>query len=116
LAEALAIGQDLQIVPGVAMEQLWEPRVGVPQVGGSALCGSESASDFSRFGGGESSFVVRSESLDDALCSNLLMSHDGEDEGQLAVKPLNVLYPFAINELKFPNWVIKCVERIHSRE
>jgi hypothetical protein len=99
LAEALAIGQDLQIVPGVAMGQLWEPRVGVPQVGGSALCGSESASDFSRFGGRESSFVVRSESLDDALCSDLLMSHDGEDEGQLAVKPLNVLYPCAINEL-----------------
>jgi hypothetical protein len=26
-----------------------------------------------------------------------------------------VLYPCANNELEFPDWVIKCAERIHSR-
>jgi hypothetical protein len=28
---------------------------------------------------------------------------------------LNVLYPCAEKELEFPDWVIKCAERIHSR-
>ena len=60
LAEALARGQDLQIVPGYAMGQLWESMVGVPptpvisaspQVGGSALCGTESARIFQGLGG-----------------------------------------------------------------
>jgi Tfp pilus assembly protein PilO len=39
---------------------------------------------------GDLSLVVNLESLDDALCSDLLRSHDKEDEGQLAVQPLNV--------------------------
>ncbi|KAE8076624.1 hypothetical protein FH972_015261 [Carpinus fangiana] len=34
---------------------------------------------------GELSLAVNSESLDDALCSDLLRSHNGEDEGQLVV-------------------------------
>ena len=42
-------------------------------------------------------------------------SHDGEGEGRLTVQPLKVLYPSAENELVFPDWVIRCVERIHSR-
>jgi hypothetical protein len=64
---------------------------------------------------GELSSAVNSESLDDALCSVLMRSQDGEDEGRLAVQPLNVLYLCAKNELEFPNWVIRCGERIHSR-
>jgi hypothetical protein len=64
---------------------------------------------------GELLLAVRSESLDDALCSDLLRFPDGEDEGWLAVQLLNVLYPCAANESEFPNWVIKCAERIHSR-
>ena len=123
LAEAPARGQDLQIVPSIAMGQLWEPLVGVPptpvnsaspQVGDSALCGMESAPDFSRFGGREPSFVARSESFDDALCTDLLMSHDGE-EGRLAVKPLNVLFPCVVNDSELLDWVVKCAEQIHSK-
>jgi hypothetical protein len=64
---------------------------------------------------GELSVAVNSENMDDALCSVLMSSHDGEDEGRLTVQPLNVLYPSAENELVFPDWVIKCAERIHSR-
>jgi hypothetical protein len=54
-------------------------------------------------------------SLDDALCSDLLWSHVGEDEGRLVVQPLNVLFPCADNELEFLDWIIKCAEQIHSR-
>jgi hypothetical protein len=59
---------------------------------------------------GELLLAVNSENLDDALCSVLMRSHDGEEEGRLTVQPLNVLYPNAENELVFPNWVIKCAE------
>ena len=72
------------------MGQLWESSVGVlptpinlasPQVGGYALCGMESALDFSKFGGKDPLYVVRLESFDDAPCTDLLMSHDGGEEG-----------------------------------
>jgi hypothetical protein len=59
--------------------------------------------------------AVNSKSMDDDLCSVLMRSQVGEDEAQLAVQPLNVLYPCAEKELEFPDWVIKCAERIHSR-
>jgi hypothetical protein len=78
-------------------------KFGFPQVGDSAMCGTESTLDFSKFGRREPSFVVRSESLDDALFTDLLMSHDGEEEGQLAVKPLNVLFPCVVNDSVFPD-------------
>ena len=64
---------------------------------------------------GELPLAVNIESMDDALCSVLMRSQVGEDEARLAVQPLNVLYPSAENELGFPDWVIKCVEWIHSR-
>jgi hypothetical protein len=64
---------------------------------------------------GELSLAVNSESLDDALCSDLLRSHEGEDEVRLTIQPLNILYPCADNEFEFPDWVIKCAELIHSR-
>ena len=64
---------------------------------------------------GELSLAVNLESLDDALCSVLMRSQLGEDEAWLAVQPLNVVYPCAENELEFPDYVIKCAERIHSR-
>jgi hypothetical protein len=63
----------------------------------------------------ELSLAVNSESLDDALCSVLMRSHVGEDEARLAVQPLNVLYPCVDNEMEFPDWVLKCAERIHSK-
>jgi hypothetical protein len=64
---------------------------------------------------GELPLAVNSKSMDDDLCSVLMRSQVGEDEAQLAVQPLNVLYPCAEKELEFPDWVIKCAERIHSR-
>jgi hypothetical protein len=64
---------------------------------------------------GELSVAVNSENMDDALRSVLMGYHDGEDEGRLMVQPLNVLYPNTENEMVFPDWVIRCAERIHSR-
>jgi hypothetical protein len=105
LANSPTKGLDFQMVPGVAMGQFWRPLVGVPQVGG---VGSKSDSDFSRIGGKESSVV-------DELVPDLLMSHVGDDEGHMAVKPLNIILPCAAIESEFSDWVIKCAERIHSR-
>jgi hypothetical protein len=64
---------------------------------------------------GELSLAVNSENMDDELCSVLMRSQVIEDEARLAVQPLNVLYPCVGNELEYPDWVIKCAERIHSR-
>jgi hypothetical protein len=64
---------------------------------------------------GKLSLDVNSANMDEALCSVLMGSHDGEEEGQVMVQPLNVLYPNAENEFVFPDWVIRCAERIHSR-
>jgi hypothetical protein len=72
------------------------------------FCVAQSVSDYSRFGG-RASLVV------DGLGSDLLMSHKGDDEGHLAVKPLNVILSYAANESKFPDWAINCAEWIHSR-
>ena len=55
-------------------------------------------SDFSRFGGIEPLCVARLESFDDAQCTDFLMSHDGKEESRLAIKPLNVLFPCAVND------------------
>jgi hypothetical protein len=126
LAEVLAWGQDLQIMPSCAMGQFWEPLVGVPptlvtsasfQFGGSVLCGMDFALDFSRFGGREPLFVARLKSFgeEEGQYTKLIMSHDGEEEGRLVVEPLNVLFPCVVNESKFPDWVVKCAEQIHSR-
>jgi hypothetical protein len=64
---------------------------------------------------GKLSLADNSVNMDEALCSVLMGSHDGEEEGQVMVQPLNVLYPNAENEFVFPDWVIRCAERIHSR-
>jgi hypothetical protein len=64
---------------------------------------------------GELSLAVNSENLDDTLCTVLMGSHDGEDEGRLTAQPLNVSYLSAESELVFPDWVIKCAKRIHFR-
>ena len=67
-------------------------------MGGAALGGKEAALVFSN-----------------ALGTNVLMSYDGENEGQLEDKPLSVIFPYTENESKFPDWVINCTKRIHSR-
>jgi hypothetical protein len=89
-------GLDLQLGPGIDMGQSWGTLVGVPQVGG---VGSESVSVFSRLGGNELSIV-------DELCPDI---------SDMAFKPLNIIIPCAAIESEFPDWVIKCAERIHSR-
>jgi hypothetical protein len=96
LANSPTKGLDLQMGPGVDMGQSWGTLVGVPQVGG---VGSESVSVFSRLGGNELSIV-------DEL---------RPDISDMAFKPLNIIIPCAAIESEFPDWVIKCAERIHSR-
>jgi hypothetical protein len=82
--------------PGIDMGQSWGTLVEVPQVGG---VGSESVSVFSRLGGNELSII-------DELCPDI---------SDMAFKPLNIIIPCAAIESEFPDWVIKCAERIHSR-
>jgi hypothetical protein len=134
LSEVPACGHELQIMPGCDLGQLWEapvraipiPGAPVPPFnkvnssnfsGGPVLSGMDSAMGFTGFGGGEPLCVLRSESFgkEEGQCSDLIVSHDGEEEGQLAVEPLNVQFPFTVNESEFPDWVVKVAERIHSK-
>jgi hypothetical protein len=135
LSEAPVCGHELQIMPGCDLGQLWEAPVRATPIpgasvippfnqvnssnfsGGPVLSGMDSATGFTGFGGGEPLCVLRSESFgkEEGQCSDLIVSHDGEEEGQLAVEPLNVQFPFTVNESEFPDWVVKVAERIHSK-
>jgi hypothetical protein len=123
LSEVPVCGHELQIMPGCDLGQLWEaparatPIPGAPVIplssnfsGGPVLSGMDSAKGFTGFGGGEPLCVLRSESFgkEEGQCSDLIVSHDGEEEGQLQ-------FPFTVNESEFPDWVVKVAERIHSK-